>query len=247
MPITVNTLKDKTMVPTLSQAECASLASKIFELRQHWIKRTMQDFTIPLSFWTIGYATYLDGPEGHVQSKNGMNSFLLKHFSGLYEKVSAALQESLQREVRTYPEYNLPGFHIYQGNPNLPLGLYCGGTIHYDTPHKRANFQFAVSDEEVFSFTLPIQLPKRGGGLNYWPEIPAHLPAGDWFHQSPPETKEWLAKNVKHLKYNTGLLVIHDCNILHQMSNEVKTDPDDWRITLQGHGIFREDHWMIYF
>lgn len=143
--------------------------------------------------------------------------------------------------------YNLPGFHIYQGHPDLPLGLYCGGTIHYDSPHKRANFPFQTSDEEVFSFTLSISLPRNGGGLNYWVKVPPFVETGKWFHLTSKQSQEWLSTNVKHLDYKIGSMVIHDCNILHQMSNNVKTDADDWRITLQGHGVYRDDYWMIYF
>jgi len=207
----------------------------------------MNDFDVPLSFWTIGYATYLDGPAGHKKSQATMNAFLYQHFENLYTKVLSELSRVLKYPAKLYSEYNYPGFHIYRGNPALPLGLYCGGTIHYDTPHKRADFPFDTPDDKVLSFTLPLSLPKNGGGLNYWPEVPSHLSAGAWFHQSTSEMQKWLLDNVTHLDYKEGELVIHDCNILHQMSNQVQTTVDDWRITLQGHGIFMGDHWFIYF
>jgi hypothetical protein len=247
MSIAINTLKDATRISVLDRDECNSIVRVIFDLHNYWIKRTMSDFSIPLSFWTLGYATYLDGPEGHKKSKQEMNAFLLKHFGTLYDKVIHHLQGSLNCPVKTCLDYNLPGFHIYQGNPALPLGLFCGGTIHYDTPHQRADFPFAVSDAEVFSFTLPVSLPRNGGGLNFWPKVPAYVEAGNWFHLTSKETQKWLIDNLHHLDYAVGSMVVHECNILHQMSNNVKTDETDWRITMQGHGVFREDHWMIYF
>jgi len=42
-------------------------------------------------------------------------------------------------------------------------------------------------------------------------------------------------------------LELHDGKFLHQIANMVPTTKDDWRITLQGHGVLVDDKMRIYF
>jgi hypothetical protein len=244
--IKTNTLKSHELIKVLSQDECLTFVNTVFKLREHWTKRYFPPvLNIPMFLWTLGYATYLDGPEGHKLANQGMNELLQSNFSSLYSKVEAKLAEAMECDVRIDLNYALPGFHIYQGNPNIPLGLAFGGNPHFDTPHLRANFKFPFTD--YFSFTLPILLPKLGGGLNYWIDIPEYVETGKWIHEVSRESRQWLTDNVRYLPYKGGAMAVHDCDILHQLANKVKTTEDDWRITLQGHGVFRGSYWMIYF
>lgn len=92
MNLHFNSITRKKRIDVFDLEECQLLKETIFQLRPFWIRRMMSDFKIPLGFWTLGYATYLDGPEGHEKSRTQMNAFLMEHFASLYEKVRSALR-----------------------------------------------------------------------------------------------------------------------------------------------------------
>ena len=92
------------------------------------------------------------------------------------------------------------------------------------------------------SFTLAISLPKYGGGLNLW----------DIKHQeivglSKPELKQIFKTRRKiYYPYEIGTLYLHSGHIIHQAAPGRDIQPEDDRITLQGHGIFSQGKWQIY-
>lgn len=139
----------------------------------------------------------------------------------------------------------MPGFHIYRGEPGLPTGIAYGGSIHFDHPQNDAGFTFSFTD--AISFTLTIRLPENGGGLNHWPPAPKGLLKNNWFDKMSDEEKKWIKDNVQYSAYKPGHMIIHDGETLHQIAHNVPVNETDYRITLQGHGVNRGDHWMLFF
>lgn len=46
--------------------------------------------------------------------------------------------------------------------------------------------------------------------------------------------------------YQVGQLIIHSGHTIHQAAPGKNLQPDDERITLQGHGIFSQGSWQLY-
>ena len=68
------------------------------------------------------------------------------------------------------------------------------------------------------SYTLAIELPKSGGGVDFVDE----------FHQR------------QHLAYNKGDLVIHTGEEIHRIAGLKKYVEGEYRITMQGHIVRRD-------
>ena len=74
------------------------------------------------------------------------------------------------------------------------------------------------------SFTLAVALPQSGGGLNV------------------RENR----KQVTHIPYHAGRLVLHRGDVLHQIAPTPQVRAGDERITLQGHGVLYRGVWHFY-
>src|SRR5262249_21334787 len=94
------------------------------------------------------------------------NPVLREHFDWLYARVMNKLSVHLQAEVRTADELALAGFHVWQGQ-SIPTSSL---SIHFDLQYMSIPWpDLARSDHSrPLSFTLPIALPRGGGGLNTW-------------------------------------------------------------------------------
>ncbi|MCP5507982.1 MAG: hypothetical protein H7A37_06755 [Chlamydiales bacterium] len=51
---------------------------------------------------------------------------------------------------------------------------------------------------------------------------------------------------VHYLPYEEGKILIHDGLTLHQIAPAEKMQPDDERITLQGHALFCDGAWRLH-
>ena len=229
--------------------ECTGLTRQVLALRDAWLARVPPTDAGRPGMWTLGQATYLDGPHGHGQAAASTNRLLLAHFGGTYRRLCGTLAGLLGQPVLTAPDaFALPGFHIFQASHPGPVGLRHGGSIHVDRQHLQAGFGFAC--DEVFSFTLPLCLPRGGGGLNFWP---AAAPADvgqtlGWFDELAAPATRWLEAHRRHHAYQVGRLVLHRCTTPHQIAHLVPLSPSDLRITLQGHGVrTRGGAFLVYF
>ena len=222
-------------IPMLNETEVSQILEKISELRPFWCKRHE-------NFFTLGTALYLDKVdpastfyESCVQS----NNFLLKtHFAPLYDRLIETLKKELQQEVQFEPAFSLPGFHIFLASREF---VEKRASIHFDLQFKKASWSHyrEVMDLQPLSFTLALSLPRLGGGLNYWDKK---------FNLSEPFDIEEAAKNLPrhYVPYEAGKIVLHEGLLLHQIAPAKEYFEKDQRITLQGHALFCDGCWRVY-
>jgi len=171
-------------------------------------------------FFTLGLASYLDGGYHDEAALQSNNTLLSVQFAPLFECVSRALSSSLGIPTILADDAALPGFHIYLPDPAFRLPA---AQIHRDLQYRDAYPALTPADSELVSFTLPLSTPP-GSGLNWWP---ADLHEPEFF------------------AYRTGTLVVHDGLARHQAV--LACDGDLERVTLQGHGIVRDDGRLVLY
>ena len=146
------------------------------------------------------------------------NSILTRYFGALMQHIAVYFEDKLGLPTIFLHSHGLPGFHIFDKSAN---GL--EGSIHIDEPYKRCFWPCETKDH--FSFTVPIQLPNVGGGLNLYPgsedDIKNH--AGE-------------IPNPEYYPYEVGKMYLHDGKTIHQIANRGDMKTDEYRITIQGHG-----------
>ena len=230
----------------LSPQECEIVASQVYELKEFWVKQhpSLPAFTLGAS---IGNEDNLDLYNSDVER---CNPILLHNFKWLYEKLVAILQQYLKADVTYEHPFGLPGFIIYLA-PKVATET--RPPIHYDFQWRDFNLNFhykTVNIRTSTSLTLPILLPKKTTGLNYWTTdfeqyvkqvktnpLPPFLPQ---IGQSPQK---------KYHPYTIGNIVMHSAYTLHQAA---LPDPEHWladnaRIVLQIHTIQCDNQWLLYF
>ena len=222
-------------VTVLTPDEAASVAEAVHEARDAWTER--RPFAVQHHvFHTLGAATYLDPPNAYAAGTAATGPLLRARFSDLMAHVCAAVERATGKPARLAEGLAPPGFHIYRGNANAPTGLRFGGTVHVDTPQRRDRFAFPVS--ATLSLTLPVALPRSGGGMFWWRDVPPDLlQASAVPFAMAPDAFAWFDAHKRRVAYAPGAMVLHDGTTVHQVANDRPTDDDEWRITLQGHGV----------
>jgi hypothetical protein len=227
----------------LSNSECDSVVGRIHDLRPYWIPRCGAE---PCAFFTLGAASYMDDRASLARLKSLYNPLLCGQFGELLERVRAALGRLVAEPARFEDALALPGFHIWQAPA---IFTEPDASIHFDVQYRRIEWppELRPDFERSLSFTLPISLPKLGGGLIYWDLSYDRYRdqcerAGCWI-----DTREIIgdAVGTRH-PYTPGVLVTHSGHVLHQIAPVSSVDPDDERITLQGHAVRCERQWILY-
>ena len=233
-------------IPVLSSTECERVRQTVHALRSSWIARGSADYP----FYTVGAASYIDAasrtpPPRYSEILVETNPVLREHFHWLYARLMNKLSLHLQAEVRTADELALPGFHVWQGLSVPTSSL----SIHFDLQYMSIPWPHVPRSDRSrpLSFTLPIALPRGGGGLNTWDlsyeEQAAHFEATRTF--MPVEETAKSRTRTFH-PYTQGVLTLHSGHMLHQIAAVDQAYPDDERITLQGHGLYCDGAWTIY-
>jgi hypothetical protein len=222
-------------LPILGVQECAATCERIHGLNRLWINRQP-------GFFTLGRAAYMDCRSAedryrYFNEVGELNNALRDNFQPLYAGVGGALQQALGAPCRLMEDRAIPGFHIWRG-AGIPRFGFDAGSVHFDLQY----LDVGLHDGEwpgagdVISFTLPLRLPKAGGGLNIW-DIHYPEPAG-W------EVRPY--KDVSRVNYTVGSLVLHTGHELHQIAPVEQVEDQDERICLQGHGVHRDGCWWLY-
>lgn len=212
-----------TAIAMLDLAACSAWSERVLSAQSQWTRRHP---SVP--FFTLGMAAYLDAgrsPAVPVSSyaqrnlRDASNNLLLAQFAPLYERLCTTLGEHFQREAHLTPEQAaVPGFHIHLPHPAFAKEV---ASIHRDLQFQQVFPRESLAPHQVFTFTLPISLPP-GSGLNLWFDGHKHV-----------------------YPYRIGELVIHSGLQTHQAilccAGEVPP-----RVTLQGHGVIREDSVTLY-
>jgi hypothetical protein len=222
-------------LPLLSPVECADIVARVHAMRHMWVYRQP-------GFFTLGLAAYMDcrnqqATQRYLQAVPALNEALLLSFEPLYEKLIAALHWTLGEPCDLIDGRAIPGFHIWVG-AGIPRYGFDVASVHLDLQYLDLGFceNELPTSADVMSFTLPIRLPKAGGGLNVW----------DIRHPERAGWEVWPFKAVSRVRYSVGSLVLHTGHEVHQIAPVEQIDEGDERICLQGHGIRKDGHWLLY-
>ena len=186
------------------------------------IRIPFSDFWISRSddfpFYTLGRSAYLDGNKPEYQEgPKFMNKLLYKNFKPLYDNVIHVLQRELQEDVYLADDLCYPGFHIFPSDKKL---LTVAGNWHHDYPHETLK----LGNIKTSTFTIPIKIPKSGAGIEY----------------IVSESK------TEYFPYKEKEMVWHDGNILHRIASFNKYEPGEYRITMQGHLVYRNGRMEVF-
>lgn len=230
----------------LSFEECKQAIETIDALKNFWRKHPWeapyQEFDIP--FYTLGAASYLDlglRDNAYMKLCKETNQVLKKNFSWLYEKTLNLLKKELRAPV-ILNDHNLgiPGFHI---QCQSPVFLKTPRFFHFDLHDRILPWRNTYDSRHTLQFTVPIELPYAGGGvdyLNYDLETHEKQNGPTWI-QKKPQQEIW------HTPYQIGKVYFQNSHWAHRMAWWPKlSDKSERRISFQGHGVFTQGQWQIY-
>lgn len=223
----------------LSKEKCKSCIDKIMLMPDMWLQRA------PFDFYTLGAASYLDGPcsaNSYIQNRTRYNHLLQSTFQDIYTLILDYFEDILG-PCCFHPKLGLPGFHIFSVKPGqslLPATILFaqkGGSIHLDIQYKHHDSLWTdfteVTWDQPLSFTLALAIPSVGAGMNVWP--------------SANSIEECIEADAERIRYKQGGLVWFIGPLYHQIAPIFQSSPSDQRITLQGHGLFCDGKWVLYF
>ena len=229
----------------LTCEECQRVASAVNELGSHWLPRSVK----PATFFTLGVASYQDLADfdslapryDYYRVAQVSNALILDRFGWLLARVRDALQAYLGGAAHFDSRLAAPGFHIFTSWA-IPRGD--EASVHFDLQYQLIDWSDGLAAPDFsapVSFTLPIRLPRGGGGLNGWDisfeeAIRARTGAQALAGRKPKV----------FFPYSLGVMEIHSGHMLHQIAGAPDVLPDDQRITLQGHGLRRGNTWTLY-
>jgi hypothetical protein len=226
-------------ISVLSDLDCKKACSILHSLKESWIHR--HGFA---PFYTLGSASYLDarGENHNYYNQAKVNNLILNEsLEWFYRKLVNSLELYLQAPVNITKTLAIPGFHIYLGFKLFELST---SSIHCDLQYNLVNWEKPEQTdfENPISFTLPISLPQKGGGLNLW-----DITYQDTLRAGKQELKE-LAKTKRKTfyPYQIGQMIVHSGLTVHQAAIGKDLKPGEDRITLQGHGLFSQGSWQLY-
>ena len=222
-------------LPILNSEECRQIADRVQQLRSQWRLRQP-------GFYTLGYAAYMDCRDPvsrlrYFDDAPRLNGVLVDHFGPLYRSVIATLEEALRERCRLGERQAIPGFHVWLGQ-GIPHRGFDAGSVHFDLQYLDNGLcaDRWPTTANVVSFTLPVRLPKAGGGLNIW----------DVEYPKPAGREVWPFTRMERIRYASGSLVLHSGHELHQIAPIERIADNDERICLQGHGIRQDGYWLLY-
>lgn len=194
-----------TVVPLHIDTE--DITKRVLGLKDMWVSRSEE-----YPFYTLGRCAYLDGKtQAYYDNLKEENNILIETFADLYSYVGDVLNGAFNEDVFLPKDLRVPGFHIFPSDKKF---LKIAGKWHQDYPH----ITLGLDPIDTFAFTLAIELPKSGGGMDFVDE----------FHQR------------QHLAYNKGDLVIHTGEEIHRIAGLKKYVEGEYRITMQGHIVRRD-------
>lgn len=245
-------------VALLSLEQTHQVRDVVLALRQHWgAVPGGQLHYLGCPSWLLG-----DADPALIVARNAI---LDQNLGWLYDLLAACLEQSEGPiEYGAYlPEgadpalfegpRSYPGFHIFQAQGRKESCFL--GTVHWDY---RAHEQMTLwkpplprrlTPTRSLSFTLPISLPRQGSGLMVWPKATGHdlenLMKSGLDHVKAGKFLSCLREG--HLEpYTLGTLYLHSGQLIHCAAGVENPEPDDERITLQGHALWRDGVWRVF-
>lgn len=175
---------------------------------------------------TLGTASYIEGKQGYKFYKKEYiksNKLLKNHYKELLDIVLNYFKKRCPESNVKY-RFALPGFHIFNCNQIFSIPV---TSKHIDLQYKQLHFDEHVDldFDNTLSFTLALELPKSGGGL--------------YVFEKDKKDK---------IEYSTGYIVCHNGKTFHMIAPSSYSGPNQFRISLQGHGVYDKlsNTWWIY-
>lgn len=185
------------------------------------------------SMATIGEPFYRnrDRQDHYTRCARSENSDLYRHFRVAHEAVAVFFEQRYGAPVVFAEELAVPGFHIFS---YLRAGDYAGGSWHFDSLHQQVPF-FANHHDEVeavVNFTLPVQVPNGGTGMDVCEDEPGAPSPGAGATISTP--------------YVPGVLVFTERDYWHRIGGSTCLTDGERRVTCQGHGVRFRGRWILF-
>jgi hypothetical protein len=182
---------------------------------------------------TIGEALYRnrDRMDYYTRCARADNQRLYQHFRGLYERVGLFFEQRYSAPVVFADQLAVPGFHVFDYPQR---GVYDGGGWHFDSLYLQVPFLAAHRAEitAIVNFTLPIEVPSGGTGMDLCDEGPGDDGQGRGTRVSTP--------------YVPGVLVFNEREYWHRIGESRCLEDGERRITLQGHGVCFRSQWLLF-
>lgn len=224
----------------LSPEECTRMCEIVLGLKEFWVERRLGF----LPFYTLGAASYLDcteqSDEAYFQAAEKYNSILSGHFPLLYEHLTERLSEILGQPAAYAEGMGMPGFQIFLSSKAFEYPM---ASTHFDLQYQKFKRRYDQVDlEHPISFTCLIGAPKSGSGIYYW-----NITREEAQNLSNAELEALKAEREKiYFPYKLGALVVHHSIFLHQIAPSKDSQTEDYRITLQGHGLLCDQVMRLY-
>ena len=162
----------------LSSTEAADWSEQVLQASALWQRRAKG-----VDFYTLGAAHYLDlnpyqTTDHYLTLVHRYNPSLWDRFEPLYRYLACFCTDCFGGSFTFHENLALPGFHIFGPVPSAPAAFFNsvyflqGGTIHVHPLPELLPSLLGVSKRQLtssmYSLTLALSLPARGGGLNIW-------------------------------------------------------------------------------
>jgi hypothetical protein len=153
----------------------------------------------------------------YLETKDHYRNILFNEFSELYDHIAFRISQVLAVQCFYDDSVAPPGFHIF--GPGLDHDV-TYDYFHYHMDRFPAQLNDIIRSGHVYSFIIPIRLPKSGGGLLY----------------NQDET----------FQYSEGSLSYWNGTIPHKIAGFTLNGENDWRITWQIHVVVGENFGTIF-
>lgn len=233
----VSSLSTLGEIDVLSVDECHEVANRVLDLRDDWTARSPSGL-----FATLGVNAYMDlahsaDPDGsYFHPAHRTNALLRRHFADVHSRFLRVLGEEVGMPAAYADDLALPGFHIWVGRA---IPCTAAGSTHFDLQYERLLTRPRYADATgTMSFTVPIKMPVAGSSLHVWPRC--------GYPQDMPRLAEAKQADPEVVGYHLGCAIVHTGHVMHQIGAVPSVQPDDVRITMQGHGLVVDGVLVLY-
>lgn len=223
--------------------EVDRIRNQIFSDQNLWVRRNKILFSLGVPSYF-----YLSDGSALKTEIDYWRPLLMGKYGWVLDKVKSHMKSKLPPDVRVEYADNkgVPGFQIFE------INAYSSRV----SPEPHLDQQFLAMDFEsngakpnyqrTMSFTIAIELPKLGSGLCFL-NLPKDKP---FWAKLLPRSLWYLLLPKYFVPYDLGSAVFQPGTILHFISPHRPSyeKSPEWRITLQGHGIYIENErlWLLY-
>ena len=175
-------------------------------------------------------------------------TILLGEFGDLYSAIRKGLQEVTGQRVEYDANWGVPGFQITLSHRVFEWHVF---QAHIDGAWSPLLRDLQARGETCapsarLSFTVPLQMPRNGGGLEYYLHDEAKCAAADIGPEMSGVSQ--CLSGPHHEEYRPGEMVVHAGSTIHAVRpwRYGKGMPDDARISIQGFAFYCDGRWVVH-